>query len=147
MQDTNGQFQMPVDIRFEIHVRSCGCIGVGAYQHWWKYNRFRLAWRILKGCVHYWRICFRAMRLRAVASFVESNIPLLVGLGLLPPSEGHSGYRAVEKFRDNVNDWEKGELFLGADSDNPDGEYAECGRDMALMAEDEWWHWYGRKRV
>lgn len=71
--------------------------------------------------------------------------PVAVGMGLADPFETLDNIREWERIRGRWVQWEKEQLFVGADSDHPDGIYAKSGNDFVCMTNEEYVHWYGRR--
>lgn len=76
---------------------------------------------------------------------VQEIVPVMVGMGLMAPYDGLEEIRKCEHREQKWKGWEKEELFLGADSEHPDGVYARNGNDMVCMTNEEFIHWYGRR--
>jgi apolipoprotein N-acyltransferase len=55
---------------------------------------------------------------------------------------GLDDIREIEAREERWKSWGRDKLFLGADSDHPDGIYARGGADMICMTNDEYRHWF-----
>lgn len=131
----------------DLSRRKCGCVrsAISGWGHWWKYTRLRLALRKARSWVDFWRIKGQVMsRCWACRTVRDHIVPIAVGMGLESPPEGLEVIRRAEETEGRWKSWFKDRTFLGADSDHPDGVYAEKGGDMVCMTNDEYEHWYGR---
>lgn len=137
--------QMPSDETLRGR-RPCGCFKMALPDivHWWRFTRLRMILRFLQGWQKYLQILWQSRSHQKVCKVVEGNIlPILVGMGLMDPMEALEEVRDSEERSGMWAKWEKDQLFLGADSEHPDGIYAESGSDLANMTNEEWRHWYG----
>lgn len=72
---------------------------------------------------------------------IEWLTPFYFAAGMIGYHEAQERLRQIPHVRAaNLKCWQ-GEMFLGADSDNPDGIYATAGHHLVGMTEDESRHW------
>ena len=71
--------------------------------------------------------------------------PVAFMFGMVDYAGAHEKERVIERMRTANRESLNRQLFLGADSDHPDGVYARNGSDLVRMTNEEWWHWYGRQ--
>jgi hypothetical protein len=91
----------------------------------------------------FWGIKWRVRsHIRACKIFREYFIPIMVGMGIMSPLGGLDDIREIEAREERWKSWGRDKLFLGADSDHPDGIYARGGADMICMTNDEYRHWF-----
>jgi len=138
-------FDVPDDDRLRAR-RSCGCrkIALPDIVHWWRFTRLRLLCRTIRGWREYLRILWLSRRCQWANRIMRDEIILIaVGLGLVDPSDGLSEIRESGQREKRCKEWEKKQLFLGADSDHPDGVYARNGNDLVCMTSEEFEHWHG----
>jgi len=126
-----------------LEKRPCGCYRYteSSLSHWWKYNRFRYWWRCLKCWTRFILVHAHWRGIRKLADLCEWFVPIHFMLGLMDMSEAHEAERNMERVRGVADRQLKKALFLGADSDHPDGIYATRGHSLVCMTNDEAEHW------
>ena len=107
--------------------------------NWWRYNRLRYWWRWLRCCrKFFWRKA-KGWFLWKFCLLCRDSVAMFVGMGMIDPAEAIDLEYAWQRNADSWVRWMR--IRLGADSDHPDGIYAESPRDMIRMTEDEYEHW------
>lgn len=137
-----------IEIVFEIprlRKRRCGCWRhqMGDLQHWFRYTRLRYWGRVMRGWVLWLRIRVKTAFWRRFIGCLVWHTPVFLCLGMMEIDEACEKEKEFDDTLDRLAKHEKEQLFLGADSDNPNGIYAENGADLICMTNDEWEHWFG----
>ena len=123
--------------------RPCGCFRheMSDIKHFWKYNRVRYWFRGLRLHLMYISIMLSWWWRERLLDYIEWANPIFFFIGMVSYSDAQDKDRAIVDFRDANKKRLREKLFLGADSDCPEGVYARNGWDMACMTEDESRHW------
>jgi hypothetical protein len=76
-----------------------------------------------------------------VLNVIEWLTPFHFEAGMIGYHEAQERLRKISHVRAVNLKWWQEKMFLGADSDNPDGIYATAGHHLVGMTEDESRHW------
>lgn len=137
---------MRVLLRLCLERRPCGCFrgALSDLEHWRRFGRFRLVARKARGWAVWWGWKARVRLGRAVCRlYGRFLVPTAVGMGFMAPYDALEAVREAEEAEERWKAWFGARTLLGADSDHPEGIYAEGGGDLICMTSEEFKHWYG----
>jgi len=107
-----------------------------------KINKLIYYYRCVSGWKKYLLVKLKALFFRFLCFLCEWLTPVHFVLGFLTLSDAIQRERGFQEAKESWNKWERGKLFLGADSDNPDGIYAKSGSDLVCMTSEEYEEWF-----
>ena len=126
-----------------LEKRPCGCYRSerSDFEHWWKFNRFRYWWRCAGAWYRFLHVKWSWWWREKLLDLMEWMIPLHFALGILSYAEAQDRGHRIEGVRRKNRESLKKALYLGADSDHPDGIYATAGHHLVRMTNEEAEHW------
>ena len=112
-----------------------------------KLSKIRYYLRCIDGWKTYLSIRLKAAFFRSLCHLCKWLTPVHFAVGFLDLSEAVSRERDFQEAKESWNKFERDRLFLGADSDNPDGIYAQNGSDMVCITNEEYEDWFAIKEI
>ena len=124
----------------------CGCkpdLSFCGWKHKLRYTKLRYWWRVLKMSMMFHTAHMGVWILVKFCMHMSEMHPsFLMVFGGFGMSDANGIRRIWENEADKLTNLLKEFLFLGADSDHPDGMYAQKPSDLVDMTNDEWEHWF-----
>jgi hypothetical protein len=137
-----------LDVAWLLEKRPCGCLlcSESDFGHWFRFSRLRYWSRCIRAWGDYFRIGWAWWWRDRLLAAVSWMAPVYLATGVIELEEATEGVRRIDEIRQANLERRKERLFLGADSDHPEGLYARGGPDMVLMTNEEAGHWTGRRK-
>ena len=107
-----------------------------------KISKLKYYYRCIRGWKKFLFIKFKASFYRYLCFVCEWMTPIHFVFDFLSLSEAVARERKFQEAQESWSKWEKEQLFIGADSDNPDGIYAQNGSDLVCMTNEEHKEWF-----
>jgi len=126
-----------------LEKRPCGCYRCqdSDFAHWWKFTRFRYWFRCLSGWRQYFVVWWSWWWREKLLDLMEWANPIHLVFGMVSYAEAQDRERRIESVRGENMESRRKVLWLGADSDHPDGIYATAGHHLVHMTNEEAEHW------
>ena len=132
-----------VDVSGLLERRKCGCYRAEMpdFVHWWKFSRVRYWGRCAGAWRTYLLIVWSWWWMEKFLGLMERFNSVHLVFGMVSHDEAQDRERWVHRIREANADSFKKKLWLGADSDHPDGIYATAGHYLVCMTNKESRHW------
>lgn len=123
----------------------CGCepdLSFCGWRHAVRYSKVRYWWRILSAAPRFYLTLLKMEAMERLCWWLSEMQPSLgMVLGEIDMADAVSLSRRWEEAADSWRQGRRRFLFLGADSEHPDGIFARSPRDLVCMTNDEAEHW------